>query len=264
MWCLSFLPYFLFAQAAPPVILRDAGKDKTVIADRFNEHCGRVLVHNTNPLLVEMRDFTSKEESLMLLRLCRAQNLATSTVNNIQTTDKHIRSSETAWLHDNADNSGLLGELSARLSLITDLPTCHFEKWQAALYSPGGRFDEHTDHLASFNEFECGGRLSTLLLYLTDSASDAQDDGSYHEGGATEFTAMGVTITPKRGTAIFFDNVVVQDGEVLTEERAHDLIAQQDTAHAGREVEAGQKVILSKWVHPLPFPNGRSLEASSI
>ena len=175
-----------------------------------------------------------------------------------------VRSSETAWIEDDQDSGGQLSELSKRVSQISGQPVSHFEKWQAAAYGPGGRFDEHSDHLVSFNELPSGGRLSTLLIYLTDEHGAAPPPGgglgggSFHTGGATRFPALGVAVTPRRGTALYFHNVQVGAGQVLREaEHAHALEPDARAVHAGLPVKAGQKVILSKWVHPLPHPGGR-------
>lgn len=38
---------------------------------------------------------------------------------------------------------------------------------------------------------------------------------------------------------------------------AEKMVADERSAHAGLAVEGGNKWIATKWVHPLPYPNGR-------
>ena len=138
----------------------------------------------------------------------------------------HQSASKTAWIPDSSDT--LLSRLSERLSSITELPASHCEKWQAAAYDTGGRFELHTDHLTSFNTIPSGGRLCTLLIYLSEAVTSATEGGEGHHhthvGGFTEFPALNVTIVPRRGHAIFFHNVRVDRGQVLTAENdAHGL-----------------------------------------
>lgn len=58
----------------------------------------------------------------------------------------------------------------------------------------------HTDHVEAFNDLRCGGRLSTLILYLNDD----------FKGGQTDFPELGISVEPTAGDAIYFHNVKVK------------------------------------------------------
>lgn len=40
---------------------------------------------------------------------------------------------------------------------------------------------------------------------------------------------------------------------------AESMAADERSAHAGLPMEGGDKWIATKWVHPLPYPNGRAM-----
>lgn len=44
----------------------------------------------------------------------------------------------------------------------------------------------------------------------------------------------------------------------LDREDAENMTVDARSAHAGLSVEGGDKWIATKWIHPLPYPNGRS------
>jgi len=54
------------------------------------------------------------------------------------------------------------------------------------------------------------------------------------------------------GTAIYFRNV----REPLLAKDAYAMATHPLTVHAGAPVKAGEKHIATKWVHPVPFPEG--------
>lgn len=114
---------------------------------------------------------------------------------------------------------------------------------QVARYKPQGFFNLHTDHVPSFNNLICGGRLGTLILYLNDGFS----------GGHTEFPKLGVSVEPAAGDAIYFHSVLLP----VEREDAYGMKVDERSAHAGLPVQDGEKWIATKWIHPLPYPNGK-------
>jgi prolyl 4-hydroxylase len=56
------------------------------------------------------------------------------------------------------------------------------------------------------------------------------------EGGGTAFPNIGLTVTAKKGSAVYFENVDL-NGHVDTQ-----------TLHAGLPVLAGEKWIATKWL----------------
>ena len=77
----------------------------------------------------------------------------------------------------------------------------------------------------SFNDFDCGGRLCTCLVYLNDSEQsllkaeelctrNTVTEGREHKftGGETMFPEFHAAIQPKKGSALFFFNTLERPG----------------------------------------------------
>ena len=84
--------------------------------------------------------------------------------------------------------------------------------------------------------------MLTLLIYLAEE----------QEGGATRFPDLGLDVEPRRGDAIFFRNVHTP----LLDDEPYAMRTHFDAAHAGEPVTRGTKHILTKWFHPVPYPDG--------
>ena len=75
----------------------------------------------------------------------------------------------------------------------------------------------------SFNEFDCGGRLCTCLVYLNDSEqslTEAEEQSMTENGdhsftgGETMFPEFHAAIHPKKGSALFFFNTLERPGSM--------------------------------------------------
>ena len=73
----------------------------------------------------------------------------------------------------------------------------------------------------SFNEFDCGGRLCTCLVYLNNSKESVKasraDAGALREetaftGGDTSFLEFNAAIPPRKGSTLFFWNTLERPG----------------------------------------------------
>jgi len=65
-------------------------------------------------------------------------------------------------------------------------------------YEVDQRYVEHHDYIENDRKLPAGPRILTFFLYLSD----------VEEGGETSFPALGLHITPKRGKAILWQNVM--------------------------------------------------------
>ena len=115
----------------------------------------------------------------------------------------------------------------------------------------------HLLFLHSFNEFDCGGRLCTLLVYLNDSEPSAmgvQVEATF-TGGQTMFPEFHAAITPKKGSALFFFNTIERPGST---NYYTDMFLNVDRKlrHAGLPVLTGEKWVANRWVHPRSFGAG--------
>jgi prolyl 4-hydroxylase len=136
-----------------------------------------------------------------------------------------------------------IDELAASLA---GLPPSHGEPLQVTHYGEGGEYRPHFDyfvpddegarvHLRGGNQLagvegttlRGGQRVATVIFYLNDP----------REGGGTHFPSLGLTLVPKTGTALYFENSRGRDGTEVDPR----------TLHAGLPVIEGEKWIATKW-----------------
>lgn len=134
------------------------------------------------------------------------------------------------------DGGVLMVLLRIRISLAVSLPVPHMEPPQIFHYAVGQEIKAHYDSLYDSEHgygqagAYRGDRLATLLLYLNDA----------YEGGELEFPHTGFRHRGKTGDAVFFASL--KDGK-------RDRLS----LHAALPVTAGEKYILSQWIHDRPF-----------
>jgi hypothetical protein len=122
-----------------------------------------------------------------------------------------------------------------RIATLLKLPGAHMEPPQMFHYATGQELAPHVDYYrrddrAPGVDYQ-GDRIASFLLYLNDG----------FEGGETEFLRPGLKVKPRKGGAVYFANVG-DDGR-----------PDPQTLHAGRRVTAGEKWLLSQWIHDRPF-----------
>ncbi|UVO52318.1 2OG-Fe(II) oxygenase [Sphingomonas sp. SUN019] len=94
-------------------------------------------------------------------------------------------------------------------------------------YGPGQEFRPHHDGLPGV----ANQRIKTMLIYLNQGFA----------GGETRFMANGLTVTPRGGDAILFDNV---DASGRIDPRSQ---------HAGLPVTRGVKWLATRWIRAAPL-----------
>ncbi len=121
--------------------------------------------------------------------------------------------------------------LDRRISEVMNWPIENGEGLQILNYKVGAEYRPHFDY---FSEDESGSkhhlgkggqRVSTLVVYLC----------NVEAGGETTFPAIGLTIKPKIGSAVYFEYC--------------NSLGQVDplTLHGGAPVLKGEKWIVTKW-----------------
>lgn len=105
------------------------------------------------------------------------------------------------------------------------------ETVQGQRYLPGQQFKAHCDWFWTFADYwpgesRRGGQRSwTAMAYLNDVA----------EGGATQFTRLGLSVQPRRGALLVWNNALPDGRPNL------------DTLHAALPVVEGRKYVITKW-----------------
>ncbi|KAL7528579.1 hypothetical protein ACHAXR_006746 [Thalassiosira sp. AJA248-18] len=236
-----------------------------VIVHGFLEHkyCDQIVDATLGPSTISSDDSSSTTSA--------KHQLKRSTMGAEQEECDH-RTSSTAWLHE--DRCPLpLRTFATRTAALSGLPPTNMENLQVVRYQPGEEFQLHTDHLDSFNEFDCGGRLCTCLVYLNGSeqsmeASETHTDDNMmghniiadreettFTGGETRFPEFQAAIPPKKGSALFFWNTLERPG---SEDYNKNMFLNVDRKlrHAGLPVLSGEKWVANRWIHPRMFGAG--------
>ena len=146
--------------------------------------------------------------------------------------DKQFRTSRTC---DLVDNSGAIARLDSKVCRAMGIDRSLAEPSQGQFYEVGQEFKPHTDffkayELESFSTPNWGQRTWTFMIYLNEPEG----------GGATRFVDIDLSIHPKLGMALFWNNLL-PSGE-----------PNNFTRHQGMPVTAGTKVIITKWFRMAP------------
>merc|ERR1719410_912464 len=178
--------------------------------------------------------------------------LKRATVNNPQTGKlefANYRISKSAWLNAWHDKD-LLKKMNNRIDALTGLDMRYSEDLQIANYGIGGFYEPHFDfarivpirpppskkrddytyqRVTPFHKKNSvlGERIATVLFYMSEVIS----------GGGTVFTNIGQTITPSKGDAVFWYNLM------------HDGSGDYLTRHAACPVLVGEKWVCNRWLH---------------
>lgn len=121
--------------------------------------------------------------------------------------------------------------LELRLSQLTGIAPAWGESAQGQRYRSGQYFHEHCDWFDTAagywgQERRCGGQRSwTAMLYLN----------GVEEGGTTDFTRLALSIPPRAGALLLWNNAL-PDGT-----------PNPWTMHAARPVVRGVKYVVTKW-----------------
>ena len=196
-----------------------------------------VAMRTAQPVIAILEDVLSAEECAELIALARPR-LQPSTVVDPQTGEHTIvdyRNSEGMFF--GLAETPLIARLDARISQLMNCPVENGEGLQVLHYVPGGHSTPHFDFLVPSNAANIasiqrsGQRVSSLVVYLNDVES----------GGETVFPEAGISVTPRRGNAVYF--------EYANSRQQVD----HKSVHAGAPVLAGEKWALTKWMRARRF-----------
>lgn len=98
-------------------------------------------------------------------------------------------------------------------------------------YSPGEEYKPHYDFIGGEDNHqnfdESKQRIKTICLYLNDEM----------KGGETTFPKLDISVSPKKGSAIFFENVDTKTMKPYL-----------DSLHSGKPILEGEKWLATLWV----------------
>jgi prolyl 4-hydroxylase len=192
----------------------------------------RVAMRIERPVVAVLDDVFSPEECDAVVALARArlQPSATLSPTTGENQVKDHRTSLGAFLDD--AGQPLLQRLNRRIGEIMNQPVAHGEALHVLHYGVGAEYKPHHDYFDPANPgfaatLQRGGqRVATLIVYLND----------VEEAGDTVFPKLGLSIVPKKGSAVYFEYVNAE-GQL-----------DEASLHGGLPVERGEKWVATTWV----------------
>ena len=144
------------------------------------------------------------------------------------------RTSENAWCKNGCRGDVVAQRVMDRIGNVTMIPSRNFEDFQILKYEEGQYYRTHHDYLSHQKDRQCGPRILTFFLYLSDVEA----------GGGTSFPGLGpLTIIPKRGRALLWPSVLNDDP----------MIIDGRTLHEALDVEKGTKYAANAWIHQYDY-----------
>ncbi|HWU03396.1 MAG TPA: 2OG-Fe(II) oxygenase [Novosphingobium sp.] len=137
----------------------------------------------------------------------------------------------TSYSGDVDRNDAFVQMIERRIDDLLGIDGSFGETVQGQRYTAGQEFQAHCDWFHTTapywpEQVRTGGQRSwTAMIYLND----------VEEGGATEFVHLGVSVTPRQGMLLAWNNAE-EDGA-----------PNANTLHAARPVVRGVKYVITKW-----------------
>ena len=189
----------------------------------------RMTLLHEEPCIRILEGFVTSAEAEHLVTTYRTQltrsTVSASTGAGGLTETSQARTSSTVFLPEgNADD--VVHDIEIRAMLLTGIPIKFWETFQLTHYTQGQEYKPHFDWFdASENN-----RTLTLFVYLNDVAPE--------QGGATEFTKLGIKVQPQLGRALLWYNCSAKGAAVVCD---------ADTEHAGTPPLSCEKYALNCW-----------------
>lgn len=209
--------------------------DRNVIAT--NDCAVQVLLRMAKPCIAVLANVLSAQECDALVALSKAKLRPSTIVDPATGAIRAIedRSSEGTFFRVN--ETPFIAQLDRRIAELMNWPLENGEGLQILRYGIGGEYKPHFDYFppedaGSRIHLQQGGqRVSTLVIYLNDVT----------HGGETIFPELGFAVTPRKGSAVYFEYFDVQ-GQL-------DAL----TLHGGAPVRQGEKWIATKWMRQFAY-----------
>ena len=192
----------------------------------------RVSTRMSKPVVAVLDDLLSPEECDELIEASRVK-LRRSTIVDPATGREEVIAERTSYgTFFNARETAFISKLEARIATVMNWPEENGEGLQILNYKVGAEYRPHFDYFppndpgSAVHLARGGQRVSTLVIYLNDVEG----------AGETMFPEVGLSVTPKKGSAVYFEYC--------------NSLGQIDplSLHCGVPVAAGEKWIATKWM----------------
>ena len=191
----------------------------------------------SRPSVVLFDDVFSSDECDELIRLSRLKLKRSAIVDPASGEEKVIEERSSSGTYFDVCEDAFIERLDRRVAALMHWPMENGEGFQILNYQVGAEYRAHFDYFPSHDPgsqlhlARGGQRVSTLVTYLNDVP----------EGGETIFPSVGISVTPKKGSALYFEY-----GNSLGQVDPLSL-------HAGMPVVRGEKWIATKWMRQMRY-----------
>ncbi len=205
-----------------------ANNDRLLIPNIRKVSSSRIEMYSVN-------DFLDPRECRELMEEIRSRHQPSETAMGERTPE--IRTNRTCFFGRNDEQCPLANEVTIRIARLLGINPSYAEALQGHIYTPGQEYKPHADYFEpgtdTFDKHandELGGqRTWSVLVYLND----------VEEGGSTEFTAAGLSIVPRQGKLVAWNNLLPSG------------TPNHYTAHQGKPPRSGDKMLLTQWFRSL-------------
>jgi prolyl 4-hydroxylase len=197
----------------------------------------RVALRLEQPMVALLDGVFSDDECDALVALARPRLRPSTIVDPASGQDVSDQARTSEGMFFQPLENPLVERIDRRLAEVMGLPVDRGEGLQVLRYTPGARSAPHFDFLIPSNTAakdslaRSGQRVSTLVAYL----QEPQD------GGETVFPEAGISVTPRKGSALYFEYC----------NRAGQL--DPLSLHAALPVLAGEKWVATRWMRERTF-----------
>lgn len=175
--------------------------------------------------LITLDEFMTAQECEHMCRLINS-SLRESTITYGEASFRTSKTCDLSYMND-----PFVGEIDQRIADALGISLSYSEGIQGQRYDVGQQFKAHTDYFEpntqeyTDNCQQLGNRTWTFMIYLNET----------EKGGGTRFSKLEHIFYPKTGSCVVWNNRDRHGG------------VNGNTLHAGMPVEAGEKLIITKW-----------------
>lgn len=187
-----------------------------------------ILSRVEKPFILHLDHVLSDEECEQLIRLSSARLTPSKVVDSVTGEERQAPGRTSKGMYYSLMENPLIARLEKRFEEITSYPIENGEGLQVLNYLVGEEYKAHFDYFPTnkVDHQKGGQRIGTLLLYLND----------VEEGGETVFPKAGVSVVPKKGSAVYF-HYANSMGQV-----------DRMSVHSSIPVAKGEKWVATKWI----------------
>jgi prolyl 4-hydroxylase len=190
------------------------------------------VISISSPRVMVFDKLLSDTECDSLIALSEAKMYQSTVVD--PATGQHVPHPEriSRGTHLEHQTSDVVKAIEARITQLFGFALNQQEAIQILHYQVGGEYKPHYDFFPPADAgsqaaiAQAGQRLATLIMYLNTPTA----------GGTTDLPNIGLSVTAKKGSAVYFENI------------APDGNPDNYSLHAGMPVLAGEKWIATKWL----------------